>query len=145
MTKIQAVRKFGDYIAQEAIVIARNRFADGNWGMDIDNSVPRLVLPKDFNFHEYKDDEFYNDFVSRSPYAKDFDEVTLTILHEFGHWFNRNVMDTIQYDDAFNDKSQNHFTNPYEVLATQWAVCWLMCPINRKMAKVFENDYFGRA
>ena len=91
-----------------------------------------------------QDKDFRKDFTTRCPLAKGFSDVTLTILHEFGHWFNRNVMNIVVYDAMVQDETANYFANPYEVLATQWAICWLLCPANRKIAKAFEKHFFGR-
>jgi len=143
MTKLQAIRKFVDFIAGEHVTIARNRCDDGNWGMDVSNSTPRLTLPKDFDYRDDEDKAFRADFVNRCYVAKGFSDVTLTILHEFGHWFNRQVMNIVVYDGLVKSED-NYFSNPYEMLATQWAICWLLCPANRKIAKAFEKDFFGR-
>lgn len=144
MTKLQAIRQFANFLANEHVTIANDRCDKGNWAMDIDNSTPRLKIPKDLTYRDDADKEFRNDFVARCPIAKGFSDVTLTILHEFGHWYNRNVMNIVVYADMV-ENDENYFSNPYEVLATQWAICWLLCPANRKIAKDFEKKYFGRA
>jgi hypothetical protein len=144
MTKLQAIREFINCVAGEHVAIARERCDCGNWAMDIDSSTPRLILPKDFEYRDELDKEFRKDFTTRCPLAKGFSDVTLTILHEFGHWFNRNVMNIVVYDAMVQDETANYFSNPYEVLATQWAICWLLCPANRKIAKAFEKHFFGR-
>jgi hypothetical protein len=145
MTKIQAIRKFVDFIAGEHVIIARNRCDEGNWTMDIDNPTPRITLPKDFDYRDDQDKMFRTDFVNRCSVAKGFSDVTLTILHEFGHWFNRQVMNIVVYDGLVADETEEEYlSNPYEMLATQWAICWLLCPANRKIAKAFEKDFFGR-
>ena len=144
MTKLQAIREFVNSLAGEHVTIARERCDCGNWAMDIDGATPRLILPKDFEYRDELDKEFRKDFTTRCPMAKGFSDVTLTILHEFGHWFNRNVMNIVVYDAMVQDETANYFANPYEVLATQWAICWLLCPANRKIAKAFEKQFFGR-
>lgn len=143
MTKLQAIREFADFLAEGHTTIARDRCEDGNWAMDIDSPTPRLKVPKDFDYRDEQDKAFRKDFTARCPLAKGFSDVTLTILHEFGHWYNRNVMNIVVYD-AMVQSEDNYFANPYEVLATQWAICWLLCPTNRKIAKSFEKAYFGR-
>lgn len=143
MTKLQAIREFINYVAGEHVTIAHERCDCGNWGMDIGGSTPRLILPKDFEYRDKLDEEFRKDFTARCPLAKGFSDITLTILHEFGHWFNRNVMNIVVYDAMVQDETANYFANPYEVLATQWAICWLLCPTNRKIAKAFEKHFFG--
>lgn len=142
MTKLQAVRAFGETLAEGKITIARDRYDMGNWGMDIDNDMPRLKVPKDFNYRDDDDKAFRKDFITRCPIAKGFADVTLTILHEFGHWYSRSAMD-IEVYEKIKKNMDDYFSNPYEVLATQWAICWLLCPVNRKIAKAFERDFFG--
>lgn len=144
MTKLQAIREFADFLAEGHTIIARDKCDSGNWAMDIDNPTPRLKIPKDFDYRDEQDKEFRKDFVTRCPLAQGFADVTLTILHEFGHWYTRNVMDIAVYDTLVHTTA-NYFANPYEVLATQWAICWLLCPANRQIAKHFEKKYFGRA
>lgn len=144
MTKLQAIREFADAIANEHVIIARDRCEDGNWAMDIINPTPRLKVPKDFDYKDEEDKLFRKDFITRCPVAKGFADVTLTILHEFGHWFTRSAMDVTVYDYLVAN-IENYYANPYEMLATQWAICWLLCPANRKIAKVFEKNYFGHA
>ena len=39
---------------------------------------------------------------------------------------------------------EKYMAIPYEMLATCWAICWLMDPDNRKEAKNFEKNFFGR-
>lgn len=144
MTKLQAIREFADFLAEGHTIIARERYNDDNWRMDITSSTPRLKLPKNLDSNDEEDKAFREDFIAHCPLAVSFSDVTLTILHEFGHWYNRNVMNMVVYD-AMVKNEDNYFANPYEVLATQWAICWLLCPANRKIAKDFEKKYFGRA
>ena len=143
MTKLQAIREFADFLANGHTTIARDRCDDGNWTMDLSNATPRLQIPKDLTYRDDNDKDFRKDFTTRCPLAKGFSDVTLAILHEFGHWYNRSVMNMVVYY-AMVQSEENYFTNPYEVLATQWAICWLLCPTNRKVAKNFEKKYFGR-
>lgn len=144
MTKLQAIREFAQMIHGGHVTINRTRFDEGNWGMDIDNSDPGLITPKDFTYMDEKDKAFRADFIARCPLATDFSDVTLTILHEFGHWYNRKAMNIVVYDEMVKS-DDNYLANPYEVLATQWAICWLLCPVNRKIAKDFEKKFFGRS
>lgn len=144
MTKIQAIREFANYIAGEHVTIARDRCDEGNWAMDFVNPTPRLKIPKDFNYRDEMDKSFRKDFVSRCTVAKGFSDVTLTIIHEFGHWFTRQVIDVVLYDNMV-EQGEDYFKNPYEMLATQWAICWLLCPVNRKVAKAFEKNYFQKS
>lgn len=144
MTRLQAIRNFSDFLANEHVTIAREHYGNGNWSMDVLNPTPRMYIPSDLDYSDEEDKAFREDFVNRCPYANDFADVTLTILHEFGHWFTRQAIDLVVYTEIVWD-TDNYFSNPYEVLATQWAICWLLSPTNRQIAKDFENNYFGRA
>lgn len=141
MTKLQAVRKFAEVLAGEHVTIARDKYHNGNWAMDISNSEPRIKIPDDFSYRDEEDKKFRKNFTSQCSIAKGFSDVTLTLLHEFGHWYTRQVVNLIVYDKFVNDG--DYLSNPYEVLATQWAICWLLCPANRQIAKTFERDFFG--
>ena len=143
MTRLQAIRNFSDFLANEHVTIAHERYDNGNWSMDILNPTPRMYIPSDLDYSDEEDKAFREDFVNRCPCADDFADVTLTILHEFGHWFTRQAIDLMVYTEMVWD-TDNYFSNPYEVLATQWAICWLLSPTNRQIAKDFENNYFGR-
>ena len=147
MTKLQAIREFTSTVLNDKVIIARDRFSNGNWAMDIANATPRLKLPKDLDYEYDTDDKaFRRDFVECYPSARGFSSITLTILHECGHWATRDVMDIVEYDKlATVAYTQDmYMANPWEVLATQWAICWLYCPANRKIAKAFEKKYYGR-
>lgn len=146
MTKQQAIRTFMKFVLDDKIVIARNKFNDSNFAMDITNPIPRIVLPKNLNFKpDEADKAFRKDFVNRCSFAKGFSSITLTILHECGHWATRSIMDIIEYDKmkytAFTQ--EQYMAIPWEHLATDWAICWLYSPANRKAAKAFERAYFG--
>lgn len=145
MTKLQAIREFMQYAVGEYVSISRTRF-DCNWGMIISNKTPSICIPKDLEYTPTEADKaFRKDFVRRCPTAQGFANVTLTLLHECGHWITRSAMDMIEYDKSINVLTdEEYFSNPWEMLATQWAICWLLCPENRKIAKDFEKKYFGR-
>ena len=147
MTKLQAIREFTKMVLNDTVTIARDKFSDGNWAMDISDRNPRLKLPYDLNLLHDRDDKiFRKDFVDRCPMARGFASVTLTLLHECGHWATRDVMDIVEYDKLANlaYTQEIYMAIPWEMLATQWAICWLHSPINRKIAKDFEKKYFGR-
>ena len=146
MTKLQAIRKFMGAVLDEQIVIAKDKFADSNFGMDINNTIPRIKLPYNLNFTPDEVDKiFRKDFVNRCPLARGFSSITLTLLHECGHWATRSVMDIVEYDkmhwQAYTQ--EQYMAIPWEHLATDWAICWLYSPVNRKIAKAFEKEYFG--
>jgi hypothetical protein len=146
MTKLQAIRSFMNYVLREQIVIAKDRLESGNFAMDIINSVPRVILPQDLNAtHDECDKAFRKDFIQRCPLARGFSSITLTLLHECGHWETRSNMDIIEYSKMkYNVYTQEQYMKiPWEHLATEWAICWLYSPMNRKVAKAFEKNYFG--
>lgn len=146
MTKLQAIRWFMTYVVEEKVIIARDKYDNYNFGMDMINPTPRVKLPQDLNAipDEY-DKAFRKNFVSRCPLAQGFSSITLTLLHECGHWATRSLMDMLEYDKMYKKvKSQEEYMEiPWEHIATEWAICWLYSPVNRKIAKEFEKNYFG--
>ena len=137
MNKTRLIRNFASQVAGEHVIIPRER---DDWMMCMSDSKPRLILPPDPDKNDEGDKSFRKNFVSRCPLAKGFANVTISILHELGHHFNREayVFSTINEDD-----SDSHYDIPYEIVATDWAIEWLQNAENRKMAKAFEREYFG--
>lgn len=146
MTKIQAIRWFANQITESPVTIARKRLVE-NWGMDLnpENKTPRLLIPKDLLTNDDNDKLFRKNMESISKVTRGFSNVTIAILHEYGHWETRSVFDII----AYRKINQNAYTmeeymqNPFEQIATQWAVCWLQQSQNRALAKQFEKFFFG--
>ena len=146
MTKLQAIRFFMNYVLEDKIVIAKDKFETTNFGMDVLNSTPRLKLPRNLNFKpDACDKAFRKDFTDRCPMAKGFSSITITLLHECGHWATRSIMDIVEYEKMHSQvcSQEEYMQIPWEHLATEWAICWLYSPINRKIAKMFERFYFG--
>lgn len=146
MTKLQAIRWFANQITTDPVTIAQKRMVD-NWAMDLadDQKTPRLFIPKNLHTNDEMDKQFRRNIVSRCKLTQGFSNVTLAILHEYGHWETRSVFDIIAYDKIKQkcDDMEDYMANPYEQLATQWAICWLQVPQNRKLAKEFEKHFFG--
>ena len=145
MTKLQAIREFTTYVLGEYCGIARMRM-DENWFMRLSESKPYIGVPKNFDYElTFGDKLFRIDFIHRCPIADDFSDITLSILHECGHWATRNVYDAVEYD-KYETRTDDvtYFTNPWEILATQWAICWLLSPANQQLAHEFEEKFFGR-
>lgn len=142
MTKLQAIRWFMNELCGEWVILARERCF---WGCAIPSKTPRFVLPVDLDENTQGDKAFRADFVKRYPSAQGFANITITILHEVGHWFTREEFDYIAYamrrltvrSDA------DYFAIPEEHMATEWAIEWLQDPQHRKFAKHFEKEYFG--
>ena len=130
MTELTAIRDFVELITGIRPVIARKR---DDWSVVSEADSMRMTVPTVYTGSE-TDKAFRKDFVSRCPLARGFADVTISILHEMGHFATR---------DNFNDM-EKYMAIPYEMLATCWAICWLMDPDNRKEAKNFERNFFGR-
>ena len=143
MTKLTAIRDFVELITGVRPVIPAKR---DDWAVvGTDDSI-RLTVPMAFTGSE-TDKAFRKDFVSRCPLARGFADVTISILHEMGHFATRDNYNadvyTAQVEEAGADMAK-YMAIPYEMLATCWAICWLMDPDNRKEAKNFERNFFGR-
>lgn len=138
MTKLQAIRQFASEVAGEYVTLARQR---DDWSISMADSKPRLILPHDLNQNEVEDKIFRADFIKRCPMAQGFANVTLSILHELGHHFNREVV--ICANKLVGDNMEEHLKLPHEVIATNWAINWLQNKENRKTVKKFEKNFFG--
>ena len=143
MTELTAIRDFVELITGIRPVIARKR---DDWSVVSEADTMRMTVPTVYTGSD-SDKAFRKDFVARCPLARGFADVTISILHEMGHFstrdnFNADVY-TAQVEEAGSDM-EKYMAIPYEMLATCWAICWLMDPDNRKMAKDFEKKFFGR-
>lgn len=141
MGQISAIRNFASTAINEKVVIVRKR---DDWGMSLTDTHPRLVLPVDLQQNDKEDKLFRKDFIQRCPLARGFANVTISILHELGHWMTASEVNWEEYfaeqDNVFG---QDYFNLTAERLATDWAINWLQNPTNRKIAKAFEVEYFG--
>ena len=141
MTQLQAIRQFTSLVLGEPIIIARQR---DDWSMAIDESRPRLILP--FNLQTYDEDDelFRTDFINRCPCAREFTDITITLLHEAGHWMTRLEVDWEQYyQDRQDAYGMDYFRLEAEMKATDWAIMWLEDSEHREQAKKFERAYFA--
>ena len=144
MGKITEIRNFASLVAGEPVIIPHYR---KEWGLTMADSKPRLQLPQNLDAYDAGDKQFRADFIKRCPMARGFAHVTLSILHEVGHHFNREIY--LFYDDSnymprwVDGFDINHYSLPYEIVATEWAIKWLQNPEHRKQAKNFERKYFG--
>ena len=137
MSKITEILNFASLVAGEHVTIARERDC---WSMGMGSSKPRLILPFDLDENDEDDKAFRRDFESRCPLARGFANVTLSILHEIGHHFNREAFLCSKVNE---EDYESHFALPYEIVATDWAIQWLQDPIHRRQAKAFERAYFA--
>lgn len=148
MTKLQAIRKFVSFVCDDKVIIIRERFEGTNFGMSISDKNPRLKIPSDLSLPSDEADKiFRKNFVERYSSAQGFANITLTLLHECGHWMTRSIADPVEYDKmvARAWSMYSYLNIPWERIATEWAICWLCSPANRKVAKAFEKEYFGHA
>lgn len=136
MTKVQVIRQFANTVANERVIIAKER---DQWSINVNQIPPRLILPHDLNENDEIDKMFRADFIQRYPSARGFANVTISILHELGHHFTREIY--LNTDKSEGDTMEEHLALPAEVIATEWAINWLKDPINRKIAKAFEKEY----
>lgn len=138
MTRLQAIRKFADIVAGEHVIIIRS----DDWALSMVDAKPRLLLPYNLMKNDEGDKQFRQDFVERCPLGRGFANVTISILHEIGHHFNREEYIFCDYDEYENAYGFDHFKLPCEIVATNWAIEWLQDPENRKIAKAFEREFF---
>ena len=100
------------------------------------------------------DIEFARNFHLRAPFSVGFSDLTLSLLHELGHFETESNLPTyynrdecLAQIDRWETKDKRviqllYCSLPDEYLATQWAINWLADPENRKKAKKFEKKFF---
>ena len=104
-----------------------------------------------YNLHDlstFGSKQFRIAFVDRFPSGKGFADITITLLHEVGHFASEQNFEGYNRKDALKviDTVPLYFRNfayfelPDENSATQWAIDWLSNPTNRKIAKAFEQS-----
>lgn len=139
MTKLQAMHKFADAVAGRHVTFTRAT----DWALSVVDSRPHLWVPFDLMKNDEGDKQFRDDFTQRCPMGRGFANVTISILHELGHHFNREEYiktNEKEYDEA---TGYDHFKLPCEIVATNWAIKWLQDPEHRRLAKQFEREFFG--
>lgn len=141
MNKLQAIHWFADTVAKEHVVIMRERT---EWAMYVHRPYPYMSIPKELNYISTNkwEHEFRKDFCKRYPTAWRFSDVTLSILHEIGHHFTREVFLETDEEEYENARGFDHFKQPCEIAATDWAIKWLKQKENRKIAEQFEEIFF---
>ena len=142
VNRIQLIREFASEIARTRVVISSRR---DDWGMslsDLYKGIPRLILPRNLNQNDEGDKAFRKFFISCYPSAQGFSNVTISLLHEMGHWFHPQEYLESDPDEYAQATGWWHFTLPCEMVATNWAIAWLQDPENRKKAKAFEREFF---
>lgn len=143
MTKLQAIRKFAEEVIGEHVTILNHD--DNNWSMVTNSMRPRMYIPADRGVTKDEGDKLFRaNIVEHCSMARGFSDATLSILHECGHWANREVHDGIAYEKMMKEATEEeYFRTPFEMLATMWTICWLQSKENRRLAKRFEREYFG--
>lgn len=96
--------------------------------------------------------QFRKDFINRCPMGRGFATITMTLLHELGH-FETEWYDFEDYDREAEieriltlprgQKNWEYFKLPDEYAATEWAIEWLSKKENRVVAKQFERAFFA--
>lgn len=141
MSKIDLVRQFVNTITKCNCIIAKER---DDWGMNIDERQPRLTLPHDLRQNTQEDKEFRQFITSKCSITKGFSNVTISLLHEIGHWETR---DEVDWEKYYTDRADvygfDYFNLEAELKATEWAITWLQDSQNRAYAKSFERMFFG--
>lgn len=96
--------------------------------------------------------QFRKDFINRCPMGRGFATVTMSLLHELGH-FETEWYDFEDYDRETEveriltlprgQRNWEYFKLPDETAATDWAIEWLTKKENRIAAKQFERKFFS--
>lgn len=138
-TKMQRiVSRFAQMVLERHVVVV----LDNEWCMNIHDKECRLHIPRVIEWDE-GDAAFRENFYARCPFADTFSDITITILHELGHWIIREH--TLANLDAYIQACENitdveeYFTIPDEYMATEWAINWLMSEENRTIAHDFDD------
>ena len=89
---------------------------------------------------------FRTDFIARYAPACELSDITITIIHEIGHYFTRNEYD---HDEDYELRRRangmaDYLCLPCEQLATDWAIAWLHDLEHWAIAKQFEADFMGK-
>lgn len=141
--RVKLIREFVSYVIGKPVVIPRDR-NDNNWNISIMTSEPRLYIPKDLNNMDNDEEDiiFRDNFIMRCPIADEFSDITLTLLHECGHWMTKSNFDPEEYEEqcAEVEDMYDYINIPCEYIATEWAINWLK--EHSQIAREFEYKYF---
>lgn len=143
MTKKKAIKWFIKKITNDKVKLIHGE--DDDWAIHVEVPYVRLEVPSDLLMVTPSDNEFRDFMIGRSPIAKKFSNVTISILHELGHYYNREIYDNTPEAEYKKSLKSNeaHFNLPCELVATDWAIEWLQDKKNRKLARKFEGKFFG--
>lgn len=145
MGKLKEIRNFVEDVTGVRPVIYKKR---DDWATYLcGKERMEMSVPANFDERDDRDHAFRKNFCDRCSIAKGFSNVTLSILHECGHFMTQEIFCFGAYakyrDNAGTDMTE-YMAIPYEMIATQWAICWLNNPANRKIAKRFEKKFFKK-
>lgn len=100
---------------------------------------------------------FTRNFHRRAPFTRGFAGVTISLLHELGHFetdekakeqypnFDRRMalLEAHLKSKTTEELNEKYYFNfPDERMATEWAIEWLKDAEHRKIAKAFEKNFF---
>lgn len=146
--------EFGDDVIEIKRYVSLQK---GRYGFRAYVGAHTIKIEYDFNSMANNDDgqrEFRRNVVMRDASMKGFSDVTLSLLHELGHFETEDSVpdgyDRLKAKKQYMKWCGNdivrinmmYFSLPDEWLATQWAIDWLSDEENRKRAKRFERDFF---
>lgn len=127
----------------------------GRYGFRAYLGAHEVKIEYDFSkMSEIGSREFRRNIVMRDESMKGFSNVTLSLLHELGHFATEDAVPVgynrfqaqAQYKkwggEDYRLLNLMYFSLPDEWLATQWAIDWLSDEENRKRAKRFEREFF---
>lgn len=125
------------------------------WSTEVSAYEENIIMHYDgFTFNSLGDKMFRADFVRRCPMAKNYADVTLTILHEIGHnatkiaflkgykryaKAQKNLQKSLLTPE---ERNRRYFRLKGERIATDWAINWLQSTEHQAIAKKFENKFF---
>jgi len=140
MTNLQLIRLFAKEVIGSNITISRRRIKD-NWNINVMGNIPYLYLPSNLNYEgDEMDAAFRDNFIMMYHPAQGLSDVTLSLLHELGHWMTR-----FDYDEEEDLRARDAASTPAEylaleceALATAWAIKWLSNHYDR--AKQFDSE-----
>ena len=129
MKRSKAMRKLARKITGEKIKIKKGKYWETNWENKIwwanDENTEGAKAFKDF-------------FIKHCPIAKDYNNITISLLHEIGH--------IMMVDESYGEKietkdNEKYFNSHDEWIATEWAINFLIN--NTKLLRKFEKKIAG--
>lgn len=126
------------------------------WESEELENMKEVTITYDFDsLGCYGDKCFRKNFVKRYPGGNGFASITLSLLHELGHFctcadfdFTYKMNKILREFERINklpaeERNEAYFALPDEYAATQWAIEWLQEAEHRKIAKAFEKKFFA--